>query len=75
MSTHKAQHTFLWKIVVNDPLTISKYPPYLFYWIIRAIISGIHLFLHFFMPPTSKKLWEHIGFGLCVHPFVKKRSC
>ena len=26
------------------------------------------------MPPTSKKLWEHIGFGLSVrayvHPFV-----
>ena len=24
------------------------------------------LFLHIFMPPTSRKLWEHIGFGLFV---------
>ena len=23
-----------------------------------------------FMPPTSKKLWEHIGFRLCVCPCV-----
>ena len=26
---------------------------------------------HIFMPPTSKKLTGHIGFGLCVHPCVR----
>ena len=27
-----------------------------------------------FMPPTSKKLREHIGFGLSVHPSIHSRT-
>ena len=28
-------------------------------------------FSNFIMPPTSKKLQEHIGFGLSVHPSIR----
>ena len=29
---------------------------------------------YFFMPPTSKKLTGHIGFGLSIHPSVGSRT-
>ena len=29
----------------------------------------------FIMPPISKKLTGHIGFGSCMRPFIKNRAC
>ena len=45
-------------------------------WLSIQINPHVHWFVDtIIMPPTSKKLREHIGFGLCVRPFVKNRAC
>ena len=37
---------------------------------LRIIFFNFLDVLNFIMPPTSKKLREHIGFGLCVRPCI-----
>ena len=40
----------------------------------RVGCDRLHL-MHIFMPPNSKKLTEHIGFGLCVRLSVRQEPC
>ena len=57
---------------------LSKSAEYIHNW---AAICENQAYWHFglFMPPTSKKLWEHIGFGLSVRASLRlslrQKSC
>ena len=47
---------------------------FLFDYYMREPVVHTMQIIVLFMPPTSKKLMGHIGFGLCVHLFDRLRT-
>ena len=50
----------------------NKVPPYFIK--VHIIVSGPFEINELIILPTSKKLTEHIGFGLCVRPSVRNMN-